>query len=48
MEAQANKYEQLGYFKAKLREDGLLMDVTSSTAEKQGDFVKVVIEGDLP
>lgn len=48
MEAQSTKYEQLGYFKAKLREDGILNNVESSQAEKQGEFVKVIIEGELP
>ena len=46
--AQSRYYEQLGYFKAKLKENGILQDVTSSQGSKQGEFVKVVIEGDLP
>ena len=47
IKAQSRYYEQLGYFKAKLKEDGILEDVTSSQGDKQGEFVKVVIEGDL-
>ena len=46
--AQCKTYDQLGYFKAKLREDGILTNVTSTQGEKQGEFVKIVIEGDLP
>ena len=46
--AQSRYYDELGYFKAKLSEDGILNNVVSSQGEKQGDFVKIVIEGDLP
>lgn len=47
---QAKKYEQLGYFKTILKTKGILTpdSVVSSTGEKQGDLVKVVIEGDMP
>lgn len=50
IKAQSKKYEQLGYFKAKIKEDNILAKntVVSSQGEKDGDFVKVVIEGDLP
>lgn len=50
IKAQSKQYEQLGYFKAKLKEDNILEkeSVISSQAEKQGDNVKIVIEGDLP
>ena len=39
-----------GYFKAILKTQGILASdtVVSSAGEKQGDIVKIVIEGDLP
>lgn len=46
--AQSRYYDELGYFKAKLKEDRILTNVVSTQGEKQGDFVKIVIEGDLP
>lgn len=48
--AQSTKYEQLGYFKAVLRLKGILEPdtVVSSPGEKQGNLVRVVIEGELP
>lgn len=50
IKAQSKQYEQLGYFKAKLKEDNILKKntVVSSQGEKQDEFIKVVIEGDLP
>lgn len=50
IKAQSKKYEQLGYFKAKIKEDNILKKntVVSSQGEVQGEFVKIVIEGDLP
>lgn len=50
IKAQSKQYEQLGYFKAKLKEDNILEkeSVISSQAEKQGEYVKIVIEGDMP
>ena len=46
--AQSKYYDDLGYFKAVIKEDGILNNVVSTQGEKQGDFVKIVIEGDLP
>ena len=46
--AQSKYYDELGYFKAKIKEDKILDEVTSSQAQKEGDFVKIVIEGLLP
>ena len=46
--AQSLYYDDLGYFKAKLKEEGILKNVVSTQGEKEGDFVKIVIEGDLP
>lgn len=50
IQAQSQKYEQLGYFKAILKTQGILSPdtVVSTTGEKSGDIVKVRIEGDLP
>lgn len=50
IKAQSKKYEQLGYFKATIKENNILMKntVVSSQGEKDGEFVKVTIEGDLP
>lgn len=48
--AQSQKYEQLGYFKAILKVQGILAPdtIVSSSGVKEGDLVKIVIEGDLP
>lgn len=46
--AQAEKYEQLGYFKAKLKTQMILTNVTSTSGVKQDNLVKITIEGDLP
>lgn len=48
--AQSGKYEQLAYFKALLKSKGVLepTSVVSSTAVKESNVVKIVIEGDLP
>lgn len=46
--AQASQYEQLGYFKAKLKADNILLNVKSNSGVKQDSLVKVTIEGDLP
>lgn len=46
--AQAEKYEQLGYFKAKIKTQTILTNVTSTSGVKQDNLVKITIEGDLP
>lgn len=50
IQAQSQKYEQLGYFKAILKTQGILSPstVVSSDGERSGEVVKVRIEGDLP
>lgn len=50
IKAQSQKYEQLGYFKAILKTQGILSPstVVSSDGERSGEVVKVRIEGDLP
>ena len=46
--AKSKQYEQLAYFKAKLSNSGYLLNVTSTEGTKQGEYVTVTIEGDLP
>ncbi|MCI9016616.1 MAG: hypothetical protein HFJ53_05595 [Clostridia bacterium] len=46
--AQALTYEQLGYFTAKLKVDGILTNIVSDSGQKQENVVKITIEGDLP
>ena len=48
IEAEAEEYEQLGYFKAVLANDSILTNVKSTNGVKQDDIIKVTIEGDLP
>lgn len=48
--AQSEKYEQLGYFKVKIANENILKSdtVVSTMGTKDGNMVKIVIEGDLP
>lgn len=48
--AQSSKYEQLAYFKALLKSKAVLQpnSIVSSDATKEGNVVKIVIEGELP
>lgn len=46
--AQSEKYEQLGYFKGQIKNEGTLLNVTSDQGVKNGDIVKITIEGELP
>ena len=46
--AKSAKYEQLGYLAAKIKQDGILTNVTSTGGNKDGKFVIVQIEGELP
>lgn len=46
--AQSNKYEQLGYFIAKLKTEIILNDVISTAGQKDDGVVAVTIEGELP
>lgn len=48
IEAQANKHEQLGFFKAALDVNGILENVKSSSGVRSGDVITITIEGDLP
>ena len=47
IEAQAKKYEQLGYFIAGIKNEGILINVTSTAGTKSDELVKVTITGDL-
>lgn len=48
IEAESEKYEQLGYFKSVLTSNNILVDVKSTPSQKNGNIVSVTIEGDLP
>ena len=48
IQAQSREYEQLGYFIAKIKNEGILNGVTATSGEKQGEFVVITIEGKLP
>ena len=48
IDAQSQYYDDLGYFKAKIAEDNVLKNVTSTQGQKTGEYVQIVIEGDLP
>ena len=45
--AQSTKYEQLAYFKAKMKNANVLDNITSTEGQKDGEYVKIIIEGDL-
>lgn len=46
--AQSNKYEQLGYFVAKMKTEVILTNIISTAGEKDNNAVSIKIEGDLP
>lgn len=45
--AQTTNYQYLAYFTAGLKTGGILTNVVSGTATKEGEIIKVTIEGDL-
>ena len=45
--AQSTKYEQLAYFKAQMKSKNILNNITSTEGTKDGDTVRIAIEGDL-
>lgn len=45
--AQASKYDQLGYFKAVLEEEGILKNITTTNAKKQTNRISITIKGEL-
>ena len=46
--AEASDYDQLGYFVGRIKNDLILRDTISTSGVKQGNVVKIVIEGELP
>ena len=46
--AQSDKYEQLGYLVAKMKNDVILTNVISTAGQKDNNVVTIKIEGDLP
>lgn len=46
--ARSPKYEQVAFFKTKLKTDGILKNVVSNTGTMQGGYLTVTIEGELP
>lgn len=48
IEAQAQEYEQLGYFIAKIKNEGILTNVTATSGVKELEYVVTTIEGNLP
>ena len=46
--AQSDKYEQLGYLVAKMKNDVILREVESTAGQKDNNVVTIKIEGDLP
>ena len=48
IQAQSNKYEQLGMFKAKLDTEMYLTNVISTSGQQENNVIKVTREGDLP
>ncbi|MBQ2917322.1 MAG: hypothetical protein IJE59_04035 [Clostridia bacterium] len=48
IQAQSKVYEQLGYFIAKIKNEGILTGVTATSGQQQGEFIVITIEGNLP
>lgn len=48
IQARSKEYQQLGYFIAKLKNEGILMNITSTSGVKQDEFVVITISGQLP
>lgn len=50
IQAQSLTYEQLGYLKSKIKEDGILLNVVSDSAYREGQtgLIKTKIQGKLP
>lgn len=48
IEAVSAKYEELAYFVAYIKEDGMLQNVQSKDEENNSSNFKIIIEGDLP
>lgn len=48
IQARAEQYDQLGYFKTALAENGILNNVTTTKGENINGIISVTIRGDLP
>jgi len=48
IKAQSLKYEELGYFGAVLKTQGILLDVQTTSGVRENNLVKIDIEGNLP
>ena len=48
IQAESSQYEQLGFFKGLLATENILADVKSTSGTKEGEVIKVTIEGELP
>ena len=46
--AQAANYDQLGYFLARIKEQGILINVKSNSGIVQNGVIRMTIEGDMP
>lgn len=47
IQARSKEYEQLGYFIAKLKNEGILINITSDAGKKEANFVVIKITGEL-
>lgn len=48
IEAKSSKYEQLAFFKTKIKTEDILENVISDTGIADGNIIKITIEGELP
>lgn len=48
MTLESTKYEQLGYFVGLLENEKVLTKIKTNTSQKEGNVVKLIVEGDLP
>lgn len=48
IEAESEKYEQLGYFFSTLKNEKVLNNIKSTNGIKTENIIKIIIEGDLP
>lgn len=46
--ARSKKIEQLGYFLAQLKAKEYLLNITTTSGNKSGEYINITIEGDLP
>ena len=48
IKAKSNNYDEIAFFKTKLKTEGILKDVVSDTGTTSGGYLSVTIEGELP